>query len=336
MLPAFSHTEMMRSALITGATGFVGSHLAEHLTDEGWRLRALVRPTSARDLIDRLGVEPCIGDLTSAGAIRGAAEGVDTVYHLAAVTFAPDEESYQRANAAGTQTLVDAVLACAERPRRLVYLSSYAACGPATNDAARRTDETPAPISSYGRSKLEGERIVEAAAREGIEVVVVRAPAVYGPGDRALLSYFQLVRWGLAPSPAGSERRRLHMIYAPDLARALGRAAVVEPGIYPVAEPVEHPWPELIATIARAMERRPVRLSLPTGAVRAAAALTESFGRLAGRTPAFNREKAEEMLAEAWTCDLSGSAALLSPADATPLAEGIARTVQWYKRQRWL
>jgi nucleoside-diphosphate-sugar epimerase len=199
-------------------------------------------------------------------------------------------------------------------------------------------DDVPAPISAYGRSKLEGERIVAEAAVEGVEVVIVRAPAVYGPRDRALLTYFQLVRLGLAPLPAGSDRRRLHMIYAPDLARALVRAAAtdVEPGTYPVAEPVEHAWPALIGTIAQAMRRRPIRISLPAPLVRTAAAATESFGRLAGTMPAFNREKAEEMLADAWVCELAESPDLLPAGDATPLAEGISHTVLWYRRQRWL
>jgi dihydroflavonol-4-reductase len=321
--------------MITGATGFVGSHLAERLAEDGWRVRALVRATSDRSHLQALGVELRPGDLGSADAIREAAEGVDVVYHLAAVTTARDEAGYLRANAEGTRTLVRGLLQCRARPRRLVYLSSYAACGPA-NGGPRRLEEPPAPISAYGRSKLEGERIVAEAASAGIEVVVIRSPAVYGPRDRALLSYFQLVRLGIAPIPAGAERRVLHMIYAPDLALALARSATVAPGTYPVAEPVEHAWPALIATIARAMGRRPLRIPLPAPLVRGAAALTESIARLGGSTPAFNREKATEMLADAWTCDLGASAALLPAEDATPLAEGISRTVQWYRRQRWL
>lgn len=335
MLHAFSHTDMMCFAMITGATGFVGSHLAERLAGEGRRVRALVRATSDRRLLDSLGVEPRMGDLDDAASIRAAAEGAEVVYHLAAVTTARDEAGYHRANAEGTRTLVRALLQCEARPRRLVYLSSYAACGPA-NGRPRRLEEPPAPLTAYGRSKLEGERVLTEAADAGMEVVVIRAPAVYGPRDRALLSYFQLVRLGIAPVPSGAERRRLHMIYAPDLALALARAAHVAPGTYPVAEPVEHPWPALISTIARAMDRRPLRLPLPAPLVRGAAAVTESIGRLAGSTPAFNREKATEMLADAWTCDLDGSAVLLPPEDATPLAEGIAQTVQWYRRQRWL
>lgn len=322
------------SALLTGATGFVGGHLVERLRAEGWRLRALVRPTSDTTLLERHGVERVVGDLLDPQGLARAAEGVDVVFHLAAVTAAPDEAAYFRANAQGTEAVAEGLRRASPRPRRLVYLSSYAACGPARGGRPRRAEETPAPLTAYGRSKLAGEERARALEGEGVEVVVVRAPAVYGPGDRALLTYFRLARMGIAPSPAGE--RRLHLIYGPDLARALVRAARVPAGTYAVAEPVEHPMSELVAAIARAVGRRPLRVPLPAGVVRAAAAVTEGAGRLLGSTPAFNREKAEEMLAEGWVCDLTGSEALLPPSEATPLEEGVARTAEWYRTNGWL
>ncbi|HEX8394435.1 MAG TPA: NAD-dependent epimerase/dehydratase family protein, partial [Longimicrobium sp.] len=214
---------------------------------------------------------------------------------------------------------------------RLVYLSSYAACGPARHGRPRRPDETPEPVSTYGRTKLQGEAVVNEAAPHGVSAAILRAPPVYGPGDRALLPYFKLVKARLAPAPAGPGLRT-HMLYVGDLAAALARAADAPAGTYAVAEPVEHPWSDVVRHIAHAMGTRPVRVPLPPAGVRAAGVVAGWFGGLG----VFNREKAEEMLAPAWLCDLGGLEWLIPGGTATPLAEGIRRTAQWYREQDWV
>ncbi len=326
---------MRRKALVTGATGFVGSHLVERLISGGWEVRALVRPTSDTGHLRGLGVELEEGDLSDPESVRRGGAGAEVVYHLAAATFARSAQAFERANAQGTRRLVEGIAAAEPRPRRLVYLSSYAACGPSLPGRPRSLEDPPAPLTAYGRTKLAGEAEVRELEGRGVEVVVVRAPTVYGPRDRALLSYFRLVRWGLAPSPEGGAER-LHVIYAPDLARALERAADAPAGTFAVAEPRVHSWGELVDAIAGPLRRRPVRVGLPAPLVRAAAGASQLAGSLVGRAVPFNREKAEEMLAPAWVCELAGSEALLPAADATPLAVGMADTVSWYKRQGWL
>lgn len=326
---------MRHSALITGATGFVGGHLVRELAAHGWRMRALVRATSDVGTLESLGVELVRGDLTDRDALNAACAGVQTVFHLAAVTGLREETDFARANVEGTRTVVEAVLAADPRPHRLVYLSSYAACGPISDAHPRAVDDVPAPLTAYGRTKLEGEKVVRALQSEGVQVVILRAPAVYGPGDHALLPYFRLVRGGMAPSPGGPDRP-LHLVFAPDLAAALRRAAHSPAGTYAVAEPVAHRWSEVVAEIGRAVGRRPIPIRLPPALVRAAAAVTERVGEIAGRRAVFNREKAEEMLAAGWVCDLAGSEPLMPEGTATPLASGLARTAQWYRSTGWL
>ncbi|MDQ3556154.1 MAG: NAD-dependent epimerase/dehydratase family protein [Gemmatimonadota bacterium] len=326
---------MQPSALITGATGFVGGHFVRHMAGEGWALRALVRPTSDTTVLDGLGVQMTHGDLGSVDALRQASAGVDVVFHLAAVTGLRDDTRFAEANVAGVRNVVRAALDARPRPRRVVYLSSYAACGPTPDGRPRTLRDPPNPLTTYGRTKLEGEAELRPLHDAGVECMILRAPAVYGPGDHALLSYFRLVRWGFAPAPGGPERR-LHLIFAPDLAGALARAATAATGTFAVAEPVAHRWSEVVAEIGRAVGRRPLRLAIPPALVRVAAAATEGVARLAGRAAVFNREKAEEMLAAGWVCDLAGSEPLLPPGAATPLAEGVAQTADWYRSQGWL
>lgn len=326
---------MRRRALITGATGFVGGHLVERLAADGWELHALVRSTSDTRLLEERRVQLWTGNLHDGALLRRACDGMDVVFHLAAVTAARNEAEYERANVEGTRVLTEAVATADHRPRRLVYLSSYAACGPAPAGGAVRLGDPPAPLTAYGRTKLAGEEVVRGLEGNGVEVVVIRAPAVYGPGDPALLPYFRLIGRRLAPLP-GKGESRLHLIFAPDLAAALEAAAVAPQGTYPVAGPGVHRWSEVVDTIAQVMESRPVRLPLPAMLVRAAAGATQAVGALAGRAVPFNREKAEEMLAPGWVCDLSGSDAVLPPERATSLREGISRTVRWYTRRGWL
>src|SRR5690606_31976559 len=141
-----------------------------------------------------------------AEALARGVEGAEIVFHLAAVTHARTEADYVRANAAGTRALVEAVLGAKQRPRRLVYLSSLAAVGPALDGRPVGRDDPPRPLTAYGRSKLEGERACLAAATDGLETVALREPAVYGPGDREMLRFFRLAARGLFPRPAGGER----------------------------------------------------------------------------------------------------------------------------------
>ena len=326
---------MSSCAFLTGATGFVGGHLVERLSAAGWRLRALVRPESDTTRLARYGVELVEGSLEDVEALRRGMSGAGVVYHLAGATTAPDEAGYFRVNAAGTRRVADALRSAGPRPRRLVYLSSYAACGPAPDGRPRRVQDPPGPLTAYGRSKLAGEEPARALEAEGVEVVILRAPAVYGPGDRAFLPYFRLVKRGVAPSPSGPERR-VHLIHVADLARALEGAATAPPGSYAVAEPVEHAWSAVVGEIARALGKRPLRVPLPPALVRLAGAAAERVGDLVGGAGVFNREKAEELLAPAWVCELDGSEALLPPGEATPLARGVEETAQWYRTNGWL
>jgi dihydroflavonol-4-reductase len=121
-------------------------------------------------------------------------------------------------------------------------------------------------------------------------------------------------------------------VYVEDLAAALARAADAPPGTYAVAEPVEHRWGAVVGAMAGALGTRPLRVPLPPAAVRAAGTVAGWFGGLG----VFNKEKAEEMLAPAWLCDLTGLDALLPPGTATPLADGVRRTARWYLEHGWV
>ncbi|MBI4543645.1 MAG: NAD-dependent epimerase/dehydratase family protein [Gemmatimonadetes bacterium] len=322
--------------LVTGATGFVGTHLVQALCAAGASVRALVRPTSEVARLAELGVELVPGALEDGAALARAVEGADVVLHLAATTRARNAQGYWRANAEGTRALVQAVLKAARPPRRLVYLSSLAAAGPARNGAPIERQDAPRPVSAYGRSKLEGEFACLAAAGER-EVVVLRAPVVYGPRDRDLLLFFRLAARGVLPVPAGPERT-LQLVHVTDLTAALILAATTAAaaGIYHAADPRPYAWPDVARLMGQAVGRRARTMLLPAALFRAAGAASELASAIRGRPSIFNRDKVRELLAPAWLCETAAARRELRFEAAISLPEGLAATAAWYRAHGWL
>lgn len=322
--------------LITGATGFVGSHLVAALAERGARIRAVVRRTSRTTQLEALGAELVEGELDDGEALARAVEGTDVVFHLAALTSARSEEEYHRTNVGGTERLLDAIEGAATRPRRLIYLSSLAAVGPSRNGRPVGRDDPCRPITTYGRTKLAGEEAC-LRRRDLVETVVLRPPAVYGPRDREILRFFRLASLGLLPVPTGPDRP-LQMVHVRDLAEAAIAAAEAPgaSGVYHVAEPRAYGWGEVAAHFSNALGRRVRIVRVPAGLVTTAAAVSEIGAGIMGRSTVFNREKARELLAPGWLCETE---ALQREVGFTPritLADGLAETAAWYRAEGWL
>ena len=172
--------------LVTGGTGFVGSHIVRALLERDRAVRCLVRPQSRRDNLAGLPVEIVEGDLTDAASLARAVAGVDTLYHVAADyrLWAKDPNELYRANVGGTHLLLEA--AAAARVRRVVYTSSVAALG-LNPDGSPANETTPVVrdriIGHYKKSKYDAERVAEAWARRGLPVVVVSPSTPIGERD---------------------------------------------------------------------------------------------------------------------------------------------------------
>lgn len=323
----------MAELLITGATGFVGSHLVEAVARRGLRASALVRETSDTALLERFGVERVVGDIGDPRALRRAIGDAHTVLHLAAATRALGPDTFHRVNAGGTERLVDAMLQ-AGGSRRLVYLSTLAAVGP-TSGSPVEPDDSPRPLTAYGRSKLEGERT--ALSANDLSVAVLRPPAVYGPRDRDLLTFFRLANRGILPL-VGPRTRRLQLIHAADLANAVLDAAPARTatGVFHVAEPTAYTWDQVLDRVALAVGRKGVRVRVPDVLLKAAAATTEMASRLLGRPAILDRDKAREVLAPGWECETDSAYRGFGFRASTPLERGLRETAEWYRAYGWL
>ncbi len=211
-------------ALITGATGFIGSHLAESLLKQGFRVRALVRPTSDLRWIKGLDIEFVSGSLQDNSFLEQAVSGVDYIFHLAGAVKAKDPKDFYLHNTRATMNLARAAMTAAPGLKRFLFASSQAAAGPAEclEKPVCERDECR-PLSDYGRSKLQAEReLMEISGR--LPVTIVRPPSVYGPRDTEVLAYFKWVNRGLALLP-GFGTRHAHLIYVKDLVDGMMLAA---------------------------------------------------------------------------------------------------------------
>ncbi|MGH7467493.1 MAG: NAD-dependent epimerase/dehydratase family protein [Longimicrobiales bacterium] len=326
----------IQSLLITGVTGFVGSHVAEAVAGRVSSIRALARSSSQRDRLEQLGFQYIAGSLEDAESVRGAVEGVEVVVHMAAATRAGSEAEFLRVNAQGTRTLADAIRQSRHPPHRLVYLSSLAAAGPARNGRPVTADDEPAPLTAYGRTKLAGERICSELS-DFCQVIVLRPPAVYGPRERDLLEFFRLARWGVLPVPTGPARP-LQMVHARDLARAVVMAATADRarGVYHIAEPSAHTWEEICRMLAGAVARRARLVKVPAALITAAAVLSEGWGKLIRQPSIFSRDKARELLAPGWLCETEAAQRDIGFRTEIPLEQGLSETAKWYRAHGWL
>lgn len=320
-------------ALVTGATGFVGSHLAEVLRHRGDEVTVLARSARKAEALVPLGVRVVSGDLYDTGALASAAEGQDVVFHVAGVVAARNEAEFLRANRDGTANLV-AACTRAGRPR-FVLVSSMAAAGPAAPGRPLDGSEPPRPVTAYGRSKLEAERAVTASS---LPWTIVRPPTVYGPRDREVLKLFRIARWGVAPV-FGDGTQQLSAVHGADLAEALVAAALTSAAAgqtYYACHSEVFTSAGFVRAIAAAMGRTVAIVPVPRPVGRALLAVTETGARLTGRPTILTSDKANEFFQAAWTGDPGPLGRDTGWCAAHDLRSGLADTWHWYRRAGWL
>jgi len=325
----------IKTVLVTGANGFIGSRVCRLMFDSGYAIRIICRETSDLGLLTGIPYSKTIGDITRPESLAGAVKDVDYVIHLAGLTAARNEATFREVNERGTYNLITAVRRHNPRLKKFVYVSSAAATGP-SHGLARHEDDPPAPITTYGRSKLAGEKVLVPFFNE-IPITIIRPPAVYGPGDEAILTLFRLINRGFRPYLAGG-RNRVQMVYVDDLAQAIKVAMEAARGkgeAYYIADEEAHTLRELIDCIGELTGRKGLRLSVPRWVMYLAAVMGELLGRIVGQPPIFSREKVREMTAD-WKLDVSKAQAQLGFVTAVDFAAGAKLTLEWYRRQGWL
>lgn len=323
-------------ALVTGGTGFIGSHLVEALLKRGFEVRCLVRDPGKLGWIEGLNVELVKGDCNEPGSLAGITSDVDYVFHAAGITKAAKGAAYYKVNGEGTKNMAEAAAGEAKNLKKFVYVSSQAASGPSWQDVPRKEDDPPEPVSDYGRSKLLGERYALAVS-DRLNLAIVRPTSVYGPRDKDIYTFFKVVSRGF--KTAFRARRLISVCYVEDLVEGILLAATGEtkPGeAFFIADRKPYDWDAMGEAIERALEVRARRIVVPIPALSVVALFAEAAGWLSNRPALLNRQKMAEIRQRYWVVDVSKAEALLGFKAKYDFNAGARLTAEWYRRHGWI
>lgn len=327
------------TVLLTGGTGFLGSHVAEQLSRAGRPVRALVRKTSDTSFLEKLsGVELVEGAVDDAESMLSAAVGVTAIVHAAGLVKARNADEFHRVNTQGTENALAAARRAGSGFRRFVLVSSLAAAGP-SDEQGRPVphDAEPRPVTNYGKSKLAAERAA-IAAKDELPITILRPPAIYGPRDREILAFFKALNVGVVPY-MGSTKNKLSMIYGGDCAAACIAAidADVPSGSrFFVDDGVVYTFEDLIVHAERALGKRAwLRIPLPKPVIKTAALASELYGKATNRAVMLTRDKCNELF-DQWVCDGANAYGALGWKPETSFEHGAKLTVDWYQQAGWL
>ena len=324
-------------AVVTGATGFIGSHLAESLLERGFHVRCLVRKTSDLKWLEDLPIELVHGDCIDKGSLGEAVKGVDLVFHAAGVTKAIREKTYFEINAFGTENLIHACLERNPHLERFIYVSSQAAAGPCRQGGRKEESDLCEPVSPYGRSKRMGEELALAHCHE-LPLLILRPCAVYGPRDRDIYAFFRLLSKGIKPCLSGRDHH-ISLCYVGDIVQGILLAAEdQQPSgeIFFLSDGRDYRLEEIGDIIARAMEVTPFCVRVPEWMLFGVASFSGYLSKLTGKPALLNRGKVEEMVQGNWACDITKAKTLLGFEPRIPLTQGAKLTFEWYRKEKWL
>ena len=323
--------------LVTGATGFIGSHLVEALVQREVLVRCLVRNKKHLGWVKDLPVEFVVGNCQEKNSLKQAVKDIDQVFHLAGATTAVKEKTYFEVNALGTENLVKACIESNPRLNKFIHVSSQAAAGPClSGDKKKETDDCE-PVSPYGKSKLLGEELALSLSRE-LPLLILRPCAIYGPRDKGFHALFKCLSRNINPCLSGIDQH-ISMCHVQDLVRAILLAADSQSengDIFFISDGQDYRTAEIGDIFAQAMKISALRLRIPKQILLGMAFFAECFSGVSGKPSIMNSGKVAEMIQQNWVCDITKARTLLGFEPRLTLARGAESTIAWYKNENWL
>lgn len=325
---------MKKKALVTGANGFVGSNLVRALLKKQYEVTCLVRKTSNLKSLEDLPVTFTYADYHSVPSVRDACKDQDIIFHIAAKVREISEKRYYDANVGITRNVLRAIEGT--NIQKFIFLSTQAAAGPADGLDPKTETSVCNPVSYYGKSKLEAEKVI----REECSVpwVIIRPPSVYGPYDMDFLQYFKMVQKHIAPL-AGFKKKYLSLVYIDDLVNMIIEAAAsieADDQIFFAGDGNIYALKDFITAVEKAVGRKAVTVHIPIFLSYLLAIANEGLKYITHRQAIVNVQKVKEMKQCYWLCSIQKAKNLLGYEPQFSLQEGVNRTYQWYKEHQWI
>ena len=328
---------MSKNILITGANGFIGSFLAEHLAEQGHRIRCAVRKNSNLRWLDHSQNEIFHLDWNNPDSLKSAVSDQDILFHLAGVTKAKSNKAYFTGNVGITQNLLDAFDRYGPAHQKVIYVSSQAAAGPSKDGTPVNENDPPLPVSVYGQAKLETEKIVLSYSKAHW-ATIIRPPSVYGPRDRDVFALFQNIHRGILPL-LGNGTSTVSLVHVYDLVNGIDMAAKQDASkdqVFFICGDGIYDWSTIGDTIAHCLNKRPKKVNIPLFVLDLLSRTSEMIALFSSKPALLNRDKVQEMKQKHWVCSNEKAKKVLGFTPKISLQAGIKETADWYLEHHWL
>ncbi len=331
----------MEKILVTGASGFIGSHIVEEALQQGYDVWAAVRRSSSREFLQDERIHFIELNLSSQQQLEEQLRSVtfDYVVHAAGATKCLHADDFFRINTEGTKNLVRALLAVGMPLKRFVFISSLSIMGAIREQQPYqeiRDTDTPQPNTAYGRSKLEAERFLDGLC--GFPYVILRPTGVYGPREKDYFLQVKSIK-GHVDFAVGFKRQDITFVYVTDVVQAVflamekgqtGHRYILSDGeVYQSATFSDYVHEEL---------GRPwwIRITAPVWVLRIVTFCGEYWGRWTKKMTALNNDKFNILKQRNWRCDIEPARRELGYEPKVKLQEGVRRSIAWYKENKWI
>ena len=329
--------ESKQIAVVTGSNGFVGSHLVDLLLKKNFSVRCIVRESSNLKWLDGKDIEIIKCGLFDKEGLAKAFKDADYIYHVAGVVKSKTKDGYFTGNVETTRNLLDVALEQNKNLKRFVVVSSLTVTGPSLNSNPVNEESECAPLTTYGKSKYEEEKLA-LGFKDKLPITICRAPAVYGERDTEIFIYFQNFAKGIT-TKIGFDKKVLSLIHVADLVEGFYKAAISDNSIgevYFISSEKFYTWNEINSITSTVLNKKAIKILVPHFLVYTIAAIAQFFSVFSSKAATLNLEKAKDLVQHAWICDTSKAMRDFGYRQNISIEEGVKRTCEWYKKMKWI